>query len=183
MLVGRPEVKDFICHIEARSLTNCPITQQDAINAHAIFGRDIGSIKGKRDGDDSDYDPSTDDNASYASSKDSDYNPNTDGGSTDDGSSDGSTDHDFQQNPDLTALQPAEIPGVNDNDDDTLGLDDVTPGVDEEPDIDNDTPGVYKALENNADTLGVDETPEINKDNELIEANEYNEPTEAKEEN
>jgi hypothetical protein len=47
VLVGRPEVKDFICHIEARSLTNCPITQQDAINAHAIFGRDIGSIKGK----------------------------------------------------------------------------------------------------------------------------------------
>jgi hypothetical protein len=72
---------------------------------------------------------------------------------------------------------------VNDNDDDTLGLDDVTPGVDEEPDIDNATPGVYEALENNADTPGVDETPEINEDNELIKANEYNEPTEANEDN
>jgi hypothetical protein len=47
VLVGRPKQKDFIRHIEARSLTSCPITRQDAINAHAIFGRDIGSIKGK----------------------------------------------------------------------------------------------------------------------------------------
>jgi hypothetical protein len=47
VLVGRPELKDFIRHIEARSLTNCPITRQDAINAHVIFGRDFGSIKGK----------------------------------------------------------------------------------------------------------------------------------------
>jgi hypothetical protein len=135
------------------------------------------------DNDNSDYDPSADDDASYASSEDLDYNPNPDDVSTDDRSSNGSTDHAFRQNPDLTALQPAEIAGVNDNDDNTLGLDDVTPGVDEEPGIDNDTPGVYKALENNAGTPEVDETPEINKDNEPIEANKYNEPTEANEEN
>ena len=47
VLVGRPELKDFIRYIETRSLVNCPITRQDAINAHAIFGRDVGSIKGK----------------------------------------------------------------------------------------------------------------------------------------
>jgi hypothetical protein len=47
VLIGRPELKDFIRYIEGRSLTNCPITRQDAINAHAIFGRDVGSVKGK----------------------------------------------------------------------------------------------------------------------------------------
>jgi hypothetical protein len=46
-LVGRPELKDFIRYIDGHSLENCPITCQDAINAHAIFGQDLGSIKGK----------------------------------------------------------------------------------------------------------------------------------------
>jgi hypothetical protein len=47
ILVGRPELKDFIGYLDGNYLPNCPITQQDAINAHAIFGCDIGSIKGK----------------------------------------------------------------------------------------------------------------------------------------
>jgi hypothetical protein len=47
VLVGRPELKDFIRYIETNALTNCPITKQDAINAHAILGCGIGSIKGK----------------------------------------------------------------------------------------------------------------------------------------
>jgi hypothetical protein len=48
ILVGRPELKDFIWLIESNSLLpNCPITAQDAINAQAIFGRDIGSLKGR----------------------------------------------------------------------------------------------------------------------------------------
>jgi hypothetical protein len=47
VLVGRPELKDFLRYIEGKSLRNCPITRQDAVNAHAILGRDLGSIKGK----------------------------------------------------------------------------------------------------------------------------------------
>jgi hypothetical protein len=47
ILVGQPELKYFIRFIESNSLPNCPITAQDAINAQAIFGRDIGSLKGK----------------------------------------------------------------------------------------------------------------------------------------
>jgi hypothetical protein len=47
VLVGRPELKDFLRYIEAKSLANCQITRQDAINAHAILGHDLGAIKGK----------------------------------------------------------------------------------------------------------------------------------------
>jgi hypothetical protein len=47
ILVGRPELKDFLRYIEGNSLPNCPITRQDAINAHHIFGRDVGPMKGK----------------------------------------------------------------------------------------------------------------------------------------
>jgi hypothetical protein len=47
VLVGRPELKDFLRYLDGNSFPNCPINRQDAINAHAIFGRDIGSIKGK----------------------------------------------------------------------------------------------------------------------------------------
>jgi hypothetical protein len=47
VLVGRPELKDFIRYIDGNSLPNCPINRQGAINAHTIFGRDLGSIKGK----------------------------------------------------------------------------------------------------------------------------------------
>jgi hypothetical protein len=46
-VVGRPELKNFLRFIDGNSIPNCPITHQDAINAHAIFGRDIGSIKEK----------------------------------------------------------------------------------------------------------------------------------------
>jgi hypothetical protein len=47
VLVGRPELKDFLRYIDSHSLPNCPIHRQDAINAHAILGRDVGSLKGK----------------------------------------------------------------------------------------------------------------------------------------
>jgi hypothetical protein len=46
-LICRPELKDFIRYLDGHSLPNCPINRQDVINAHTIFGRDIGSIKGK----------------------------------------------------------------------------------------------------------------------------------------
>jgi hypothetical protein len=46
-LVGRPELKDFLHHLDNNALPNCPIQRQAAINAHAIFGRDVNSLKGK----------------------------------------------------------------------------------------------------------------------------------------
>lgn len=47
VLIGRPELKDFLCYIDGKHLPNCPITRQDTINSNAIFGRDLGAIKGK----------------------------------------------------------------------------------------------------------------------------------------
>jgi hypothetical protein len=47
IIVGYPELKDFLRDIDANSVKNCPITRQDAVNADAILGRDLGSIKGK----------------------------------------------------------------------------------------------------------------------------------------
>jgi hypothetical protein len=46
-LVGRPELTDFIRYLDGNSIPNCPIQGQDAINAHAIFGRDVVSPKGR----------------------------------------------------------------------------------------------------------------------------------------
>jgi hypothetical protein len=46
-LVGRPKLKDFIRYLAVYSLPNCPINRQDAINAQAIFGRNVGSLNGK----------------------------------------------------------------------------------------------------------------------------------------
>ncbi len=45
--VGRPELKDFLHYLDNNALPNSPIHRQDAINAHAIFGRDVNSLKGK----------------------------------------------------------------------------------------------------------------------------------------
>ncbi len=47
VLVGRPELKDFITYLDNNMLPNCPIDRNDAIAAHQIFGRDVGSLKGK----------------------------------------------------------------------------------------------------------------------------------------
>jgi hypothetical protein len=47
ILVGPPKLKDFLCYLDSNSIPNCPIQRQDAINAHAIFGRDVNSLKGK----------------------------------------------------------------------------------------------------------------------------------------
>ena len=47
ILVGYPELRDFLAYIDENAILNCPITRQDAINAHAIFGRSLGAIQGK----------------------------------------------------------------------------------------------------------------------------------------
>jgi hypothetical protein len=39
--------RNSIRYIDGHSLPNCPVARQDAINAHAIFRRDLGSIQGK----------------------------------------------------------------------------------------------------------------------------------------
>jgi hypothetical protein len=46
-LVGRPELKDFLRCLDSKSLPNCPMQRQDAVNADAMFGRDVASLKGK----------------------------------------------------------------------------------------------------------------------------------------
>jgi hypothetical protein len=46
-LVGRPELKDFLRCLDSNSLPNCPTQRQDAVNADAVFGRDVASLKGK----------------------------------------------------------------------------------------------------------------------------------------
>jgi hypothetical protein len=47
VLVGRPELKDFVSYLDKSMITNCPIDRTDAITAHQIFGRDVDSVKGK----------------------------------------------------------------------------------------------------------------------------------------
>jgi hypothetical protein len=47
ILIGRPELRDYLRYITNNAIPNCPIGRQDAINAADIFGRDIGSLKGK----------------------------------------------------------------------------------------------------------------------------------------
>jgi hypothetical protein len=47
VLVGRPKLKDFLRYLDSNSIPNCPIQRHDAINAHAIFGREVKLLKGK----------------------------------------------------------------------------------------------------------------------------------------
>ncbi len=47
VLVGRPELKDFVAYLDNGQIPNCPIDRNDAITAHNIFGRDLGSLRGK----------------------------------------------------------------------------------------------------------------------------------------
>jgi hypothetical protein len=47
ILMGHPELKDFLRDIDGNSIKNFPITHQDAVNTDTILGRDLGSIKGK----------------------------------------------------------------------------------------------------------------------------------------
>jgi hypothetical protein len=47
VLVGRPELKDFVSYLDQNMIPNCPIDCNDAIAAHQIFGPDVDSIKGK----------------------------------------------------------------------------------------------------------------------------------------
>jgi hypothetical protein len=46
-LAGRPELKDFLRYLDSNSLPNCPTQRPDAVNADAMFGRGVASLKGK----------------------------------------------------------------------------------------------------------------------------------------
>jgi hypothetical protein len=47
VLVGRPELDDFMSYLDQNMIPNVPIDRYDAIAADKIFGRDVNSIKGK----------------------------------------------------------------------------------------------------------------------------------------
>jgi hypothetical protein len=47
VLVGRPELKDFVSYLDQNMIPNCPIDRNDVIAAHQIFGRNVDSLKGK----------------------------------------------------------------------------------------------------------------------------------------
>lgn len=46
-IIGRPSLKQFKKILDTGLLPNCPLTSQDAMAAEYIFGKDLGSIKGK----------------------------------------------------------------------------------------------------------------------------------------
>jgi hypothetical protein len=47
VLVGRPELKDFVSYLDKNMIPNCPIDRNDAIAVHQIFGSNVASLKGK----------------------------------------------------------------------------------------------------------------------------------------
>ena len=46
-IIGRPSTRTFMAIVENGLLPNCPITKKDIIAAEDIFGRDVGTLKGK----------------------------------------------------------------------------------------------------------------------------------------
>jgi hypothetical protein len=45
--IGPPSLQQFLSILDNNQLPNCPVTRQDALIAEAIFGPDLGSLKGK----------------------------------------------------------------------------------------------------------------------------------------
>eukprot|EP00978_Attheya_sp_CCMP212_P042095 scaffold250959_cov49-Attheya_sp.AAC.1 len=45
--IGRPSTRDYLRIVEKNLLPNCPVTREDIKIAEAIFGPDVGSLKGK----------------------------------------------------------------------------------------------------------------------------------------
>ena len=45
--IGRPSLQQFLMILDKNQLPNCPVTRRDALMAEAIFGPDLGSLKGK----------------------------------------------------------------------------------------------------------------------------------------
>jgi hypothetical protein len=47
ILIGRPELRDYLQYIANNNIPNCPVGRQDVLNAADIFGRDFGTVQGK----------------------------------------------------------------------------------------------------------------------------------------
>lgn len=45
--IGRPSLQQFLTILDKNQLPNCTVTRRDALIAEAIFGKDVGSLKGK----------------------------------------------------------------------------------------------------------------------------------------
>ena len=45
--MGCPTVENFKNNLQQNIIKNCPVTVEDVTNAEKIFGKDIGSLKGK----------------------------------------------------------------------------------------------------------------------------------------
>jgi hypothetical protein len=133
------EVRDRVHALARRANANRGLvfTDSQGNNLDTLFPDD------DRDAD-SNYDPTQDDGASYASSKDSDYNPSA--------TSSQATDADDADNyPDLAEPQPVELAGVDDGITNPIAAPEAeTPGVDT---TGVDTPGVHAPEE---ETPGVD---------------------------
>ena len=46
-IIGQPSTHTFLTIVEKNLLPNCPITRKDILAAEAMFGRNVGSLKGK----------------------------------------------------------------------------------------------------------------------------------------
>jgi hypothetical protein len=46
-MIGNPSKKDYKGMVSDNLITNCPVTTANINNAHAMFGPDLTSIRGK----------------------------------------------------------------------------------------------------------------------------------------
>jgi hypothetical protein len=46
-MIGNPNKKDYKRMVSGNRITNCPVTTTNISKAHAIFGPDLASIRGK----------------------------------------------------------------------------------------------------------------------------------------
>jgi hypothetical protein len=45
--LGYPSIKDFKWVIQSNQIKDCPVTVQDIVTAHQIWGKNIAALKGK----------------------------------------------------------------------------------------------------------------------------------------
>jgi hypothetical protein len=47
ILIGRPELRDYLQYIANNDIPNCPVGRQDVLNAADVFGCDFDTLQGK----------------------------------------------------------------------------------------------------------------------------------------
>jgi hypothetical protein len=45
--LGYPSIKDYKWMIQSNQIKDCPVTVEDVVNAHVIWGKKIATLKGK----------------------------------------------------------------------------------------------------------------------------------------